>query len=545
MLPFAITWDVGLGSNVYVVGNHPDLGAWSPTNGTKLRWTTGNVWTGQVAVQLGTPVEYKFIGRDGAANRYGDAANVQWEPGPDRTNATAAAPDAPYKGKTVFYYTGWTNVTLVTVAGTNVGTVSMQRVGPGRTAGEVLYRADGVGQVGEGLEFVPNGWINGQNAWDNAPNTTEWGNNYYTPLDAFLLQDGQIYNYWPTSFVSTASIVTNFVNSTEPGIDARTIRIYLPRGYHNHLWKRYPVLYLHDGQNVFDPGGTFGSWSADAIATREIGQGRMRETIIVAVDNTTNRQVEYEPPGDRYYAGVPSGQGDAYIRFIAGNVRPTLDVNFRTLNDRRNTLLGGSSMGGLISLYGGYETNLFGAILAMSPAVTRAPNYLATLRTRTRLPMHIYLDTGTDEGNVGVGVGNYWDKPWEAYDVFLSQGYAVNDDLLMVVGVGDYHNEAAWRRRLPPALRYLLSVRDEPNLLAQQTWPPRITSIAAYQLGYPSQQHFAYRVQGATNGDLASGSWYDVLMPATEARPWGYATQAVPAVVAEPSFFRIQAVPAP
>lgn len=98
---------------------------------------------------------------------------------------------------------------------------------------------------------------------------------------------------------------------------------------------------------------------------------------------------------------------------------------------------------------------------------------------------------------------------------------------------------------MAPALRYLLSVRDEPNLLAQQTWPPRITSIAAYQLGYPSQQHFAYRVQGATNGDLASGSWYDVLMPATEARPWGYATQAVPAVVAEPSFFRIQAVPAP
>lgn len=547
VVPLAVTWDVGYGSNVYVVGSHADLGAWGPTNAVKLRWTAGNVWTGLVAVQRGTALSYKFIARDGASNRYGDPANARWESGADRTLATTPAPPFPAAGKTVFYYSGWTSAALVVVSGTNVGAIPMQPAGPGRAAGEHLYRADGVGEAGEIVEFVPTGWSNGQAAWDNPPDGG-WNNNYATTLDAFLLQDGQIYNYWPTSSVSPPRIVTTTVNSTAAGIPARTARIYLPRGYDDHPWKRYPVLYMHDGQNVFDPGGTFGSWSADATATREISQGRMRESIIVAIDNTANRRAEYEPPGDVYTTGEPAGIGDAYLRFIVDNVRPTLDVNTRTLSDRRNTLVGGSSMGGLISIYCGLETNVFGAILAMSPSITRAPNYTAALWTRARQPVRIYLDTGTDEGNVGSGVGNYWEKPWESYDLFLAQGFTVNADLRMAAGIGDQHNEAAWKRRLPGALRFLLDVREEPNRLAQQLWPPRVTSSPAMDaLSCPSLRHFVYHVQAVTNGSLAGADWGEQAASSREERPWSTVTLALPPLPAAPSagYYRIQAEPVP
>lgn len=546
-IPVSIAWDVGFGSNVCVVGNHWDLGAWSPTNSIKLRWTTGNVWTGQVAVQRGTDLAYKFIGRDGASSRYGDAANVRWEAGADRTMVIDPAPAAPMDGKTVFYYSGWTSAALVVISGTNTSSVAMQAIGPGRSAGETLYRADGVGEAGEGLEFVPTGWFGGQNFWDNPP-YADWNNNYYTLLDACLLQDGQIYNYWPTSSVSPPRMVTTLVNSTAAGIPARTNRIYLPRGYDSHAWRRYPVMYMHDGQNVFDPGGAFGSWSADAIATREISQGRMRETIIVAIDNTAIRRSEYEPAGDTYFTGEAPGVGDAYLRYLIDNVRPTLDVNYRTLNDPRNTLVGGSSMGGLISVYCGFETNVFGAVLAMSPAMTRAPNYTAALWTRARRPGRIYLDTGTQEGNVGPGVGNYWEKPWEAYDLFLAQGYAVNDELRMVAGVGDQHNEAAWKRRLPGAFRFLLDVRDEPNLLAQQTWPPRVAHDATFSaLSCPSLRHFSYHLDAITNGSLAGAGWQDAQASARETNPWSTVTFALPGLPAgaNTGFFRVQAVPAP
>ncbi|NCC53526.1 MAG: hypothetical protein EOM20_20265, partial [Spartobacteria bacterium] len=522
VVAFSTTWDVGYGTNVCVVGNHADLGLWSPTSSVKLQWTSGNVWTGQIAIQKGTDFEYKYIARNGATNIYCDPDNVIWEPGDDRTLSTGEAPEAPYDGKTVFYYSSWTSATLL-IIGTNISSADMRQVGPGRSGGEFLYRVDGVGEAGEGMEFVPNGWLNGTNYWDN-PVYGDWNNNYYTTLDTFLLQDGDIYNYQPASYVSPPRIISNYVNSTVPVITGRLIRIYLPRGYDEHTWKRYPVLYMHDGTNVFDPGGTFGSWSADATATKEISQGRMRECIIVAIDNAANRRAEYEPPGDTY-TGEPPGHADQYLLFVMNNVRPTLDYNYHTLTDRRNTLVGGSSMGGLVSIYCGYATNVFGGVMAMSPSITRAPNYTAALRGKTKQPMRMYVDTGADEGNVGIGTGNYWEKPWEAYDIFLAQGYAVNENLIMRVGCGHYHNEAAWRNRLHLAFRFLLPVRDDPNMLAQATWPPVFSGGApGPEITFHTQQHFSYALETRETGSLMTGGWSNLSPAVTEENPWNVIT---------------------
>lgn len=518
----AITWDVGFGSNVYVVGSHPDLGSWSPTGAVKLRWTAGNVWTGQVAVQRGTTLEYKFIARDGAAARACEVGNVVWEPGANRTQAVAEASAPPYTGKTVFYYSAWTSAALVVVSGTNATAVPMQATGAGRTPGEFLYRADGVGEAGEGMEFVVSGWLGGTNYWDNPPDTN-WNHNYYTTLDVFLLQDGQLYTYWPSNPVSSPRVVTNFIFSTAPGITARTARIYLPRGYDSEPARRYPVLYFQDGTNVFDPGGAFGSWSADAIATREIGQGRMRECILVAVDNQPNRRTEYEPPGDTYPL-EPPGHADLYLRFLLDNVRPTLDFNFRTRPDPRNTLVGGSSMGGLFSLYAGYATNVFGGVLAMSPSLTRATNFAAALAGRAPRPQRIYLDTGTAEGQVGITPGgDYWESPWAGYDALLQQGYVPNDNLLMRAGCGHVHNEAAWRERLPTALRFLLPARDEPNELALTAHPPRLAALASGgEVDFAALQQVRYHLD-ALAGPPDSPAWSLRATRATESAPWAAA----------------------
>lgn len=539
---FSVTWPTAYGRNIYVVGDVPDLGGWDPLRAVKLRWTEGSVWTGRVAVRKGSTFAYKFIARNGDPTPYCDANNVLWEPGGNRTGVVEAAPAAPYNGKTLFYYSGWTQASLIYRSGTNWFDAPMTRVGEGRTPDEQLYRIDGIGEAGDDLEFIPHGRLDGVEAYDHAPYGGYGDSNYYSFLDVMLLQDGQLFTYWPGASVSAARIETRWIDSSVSGLSGRTARIYLPRGYDDHPDRRYPVFYLHDGQNVFDPGGAFGSWSADATATREISQGRMRECILVAVDNTSNRQSEYGPPGDTY-PGAPPGRADAYVRFLLDNVHPTIDTHYRTLTDRRNTYIGGSSMGGLVSLYAAYETNRYGGVLAMSPAVTRATNYTASLWGRPQPDLRVYLDTGSAEGNVGPGVGDYWHKPWEAYDILLAQGFAPNGDMLMRIGCGAAHNEAAWKARLPEALRFLLDPRDAPNELAMEAYPPRLSWTSDNRIRFQSQARFAYELESASN--LTASAWNPVASAAAEEKPWNERQMTSPPPGAASAFYRIAARPAP
>ncbi|HMP72419.1 MAG TPA: alpha/beta hydrolase-fold protein [Kiritimatiellia bacterium] len=538
----SVVWDVGLGTNVHVVGNHPDLGDWSPERSVKLRWTSGNVWTGQVAVEKGTALEYKFISRSGAPGISCEGANVVWEPGPNRTRFVESGSPPPSPGKTVYYYSGWTSAVLVTVTATGFPVYPMVAVGPGRTPGETLFKAEQVGVAGEDLEFVPNGWLNGTNYWDNSPEP-DFGGNYRTRLDAFLLQDGDVFGYWPSNSVSAPRFEERFVNSSHPPIDGRAIRIWLPRGYDSHPWKRYPVMYFQDGQNLYHGADAFGNgaWDADLTSRREISQGRMREIILVAIDNfPERRRWEYNPLGDTY-PGEAAGRADAYLRFLVDNVRPTLDFHYRTLNDRRNTLVGGSSMGGIFSIYAGFETNVFGGVLAMSPAFTRAPNYSASLAGRPKGPWRVYMDTGNNEGQVGPHPGgNYWEAPWDGYDRLLGQGYAPNLDLLMRVGCGHVHNEAAWRARLPEAMRFLLPVGDEPNRIALGEWPPDLElAQESSSIAFATQGRWRYYVERGL-----PGAWQSVGDAVVEAQRWGVAHVPAPLTNGPSAWLRVVTEPA-
>jgi len=122
----------------------------------------------------------------------------------------------------------------------------------------------------------------------------------------------------------------------------RDVMVWLPPSYYKSPNKRYPVLYVHDGQNVFAPNSVYsGEWRMDETADSLIKAGKTEEFIIVAINNTKDRWVEY--------SGTPEGM--AYINFIIHNLKPFIDANYRTKPDRNNTAAIGSSMGGLISFY--------------------------------------------------------------------------------------------------------------------------------------------------------------------------------------------------
>jgi predicted alpha/beta superfamily hydrolase len=519
VLSFSVATNTGLGRSEFVVGSHSDVGNWSPSQAVKLYWTAGNVWTGHIAIQSGTTLEYKFVTRATTSGLYCSDANVEWMSGANLTSSVPAQPAAPYTGKTVYYHSGWTNAFLVYRVGTNWFSAEMSRAGAGRGAGEYLYRLGGIGEAGEDIEFIPGGYSGGVQYWDHAPYGGYGDSNYYTTLDVFFLQDGHVFNYWPPVTVSVSRIeTTNVTSSWAPTIPSRNIRIYVPRGYDQNTWKRYPVLYMHDGQNVFQPGGVFGCWNGEQTADKEISQGRMRETIIVAVDNTSARNREYIPPdGD---AGAGPGTGDQYADFLIHNVRPTVDTHYRTLNDRANTLTVGSSFGGLISTYLGLETNVFGMIGPMSPAYWPADAFVGRIDSNNIKGVRIYTDMGTDESETSM-----WDPFWRVYDLFLADGYALNDDLRIAIGCGQQHNEAAWAARLPGAYDFLLNVWDEPNVLAQAEYPPAIETVTSeWQFSFHSLRGRAYRLDRTPS--LVGGSWSGVTTSAVENLPWSSRTLA-------------------
>jgi predicted alpha/beta superfamily hydrolase len=230
--------------------------------------------------------------------------------------------------------------------------------------------------------------------------------------------------------------------------NARDLLVYLPPSY-DTANRTYPTLYMHDGQNLFDPATSFaGEWRADETLEAMASEGI--EAIVIGIPNAgTRRLAEYSPFDDPRSGPARAG---AYLDFVVGTVKPLVDEAFRTTGERRQTATIGSSMGGLISLYAFFERpDVFGLCGAVSPSVgfaQRAPiDYLA------RAPFvdgRIYMDVGTHE------LGPYVRLVRRAHDLLLAKGYRPGRDLLYSEDEGGTHDEAAWAKRLPAALRFLL-----------------------------------------------------------------------------------------
>lgn len=539
-LEFSMNWDTGPGNELFVVGNHPDLGAWNPVAARKLRWTQGNVWTGAVAVAAGNAIEYKYIVRTNSAAVYCSAANAIWMDGPNLTTSAPARAHAPFTGKTFYYYSGWTNAQLLhrTGSSTNWDNTPMERIGDGRFPGESLYRATGVGQTGELLTFVPHGFASDDPAekWDHCP--VSWTQDYLTRLDAFVLQDGHLYNYWPTTTATDSFITSHAITSDyTPAVPSRNIRIYFPRNYQVNPAKRYPVLYLHDGQNMFQPGGIYGCWNVETTADDMIRLGLMRETLIVAIDNTSERLQEYIPPTDS-----PEGQGhaDQYLAFVVNNVKPFVDANYRTLTGRDDTGVLGSSFGGVASLYFGMATNVFGKIGPMSTSFWAIPNYLnQRVYGQDTSGLRIYTDFGTKESEEN------FQTMWAVHDTLLADGYVRNETLQVEVGCGHAHDEAAWAERVHLPLVFLFNARDEANWIAQSAYPPK---LAVAQVGATNTVTWM-GMKGSDivlqrTGRLTPAEWVDVATTRVDTLMWATSHTTVSLPTGQPRhFYRLQSRP--
>lgn len=240
----------------------------------------------------------------------------------------------------------------------------------------------------------------------------------------------------------------------------RDILVYLPT-LHHEAKKRYPVIYMHDGQNLFDALTSFtGEWYVDETMLTLQQEGI--EAIIVGIPNTgENRLNEYSPFRQGHMGG---GGGDHYLDFITQTVKPIIDSNFFTLPERESTGILGSSMGGLISLYAFFNRpQIFGMAGAMSPAFWFGQRAIYPyVKNAPYVPGKIYLDAGTQEahGRQLISRKYAWSvtgAAQEMRDLLVSKGYRVGENALYVEEEGAPHHESAWARRLPDALRWLLN----------------------------------------------------------------------------------------
>ena len=229
----------------------------------------------------------------------------------------------------------------------------------------------------------------------------------------------------------------------------RDILVYLPASY-EYGDRHYPVIYMQDGQNLFDDATSFGcKWGVDE--TLEAGNRRGLEAIVVGIPNMGERRKdEYSPWA---HPGEGGGRGEAYIAFIVETLKPLIDREFRTLREREYTGIMGSSMGGLISLYGFFCCgDTFGFVGAMSPSLWFADRAIYNYMCEAPyVHGRIYLDVGTGEGEEALGDARRM-QTW-----LMSRGYAQGRDLLYVEADEADHGELDWGGRLDRAFQFLLT----------------------------------------------------------------------------------------
>lgn len=277
-------------------------------------------------------------------------------------------------------------------------------------------------------------------AWSRGPN--------------YSIDPGQTLDVWPR-FNGDHGHVDRIDNWWSNGLaNNRPLWVYYPPSYGEQPAERFPVVYMHDGQNLFDPAYSFGgvTWDVQATMDRGAADGSIREAIVIGVGNTPNRIWEYTP-SDGGYGGGGAGQ---YVRFITDELKPQVDRLWRTSGDRLDTAIIGSSLGGLVSACAGvWRPDVFGLVGELSPSTwwdnTMVIGMVRNTASSPIKPARVYVDSG-DSGQDNDDVINTGNLAQAYRDIGWVQ-------VQHVVGHGDTHTESSWARRLPGALQFLLGPR--------------------------------------------------------------------------------------
>jgi len=232
----------------------------------------------------------------------------------------------------------------------------------------------------------------------------------------------------------------------------RDLVVYTPPGYADQTARRFPVLYLQDGQNLFDGATSFipgQDWHVGRTADAAIDDRAVEPLIIVGIYNTRARVSEYTPT---HVPKLGGGRADRYAKFLIEEVKPFVEREYRVLPGSLHAGIGGSSLGGLVSLYLGLKHSaIFGKIAALSPSVWWNQffihRFVKALRVERR--PRIWLDIGTREGARMV-------EDVERFrDLLLQRGWRLEQGLHYERVEGAEHNEIAWAQRVRPFLEFL------------------------------------------------------------------------------------------
>lgn len=355
--------------------------------------------------------------------------------------------------------------------------VPFARLGPGRTGGEARWLAEPRLPAGELWQFRVD---LGHGVYDTPLQEAC----YTTGLRELWLQDKQLFGYAPPPHVSPARVEK--IDAVLGRLAPRALYVYLPRGYDEQPQRRYPVVYCHDGQNVFEAfvqDSYAGSWRADETANRLIAAGQMREAILVGVSNGQERRMaEYLPPyasyrlypgrrGGRARRSVPivEGKADATAAYYREDIAPFVAESYRTLPGREHTATLGSSMGGLFSWYLAFDHPEFARHhAAMSSTFWITNDGRGRLKALTRLrelpkrDLRLWLDSGEGKDQPGGDDDNKY-CTLEARAALLEAGYREGTEFVHHLAKGARHHESDWAARLGAVLRFLMPPQPPPG----------------------------------------------------------------------------------
>ena len=256
-------------------------------------------------------------------------------------------------------------------------------------------------------------------------------------------------------------------------VDRRNIEVYLPPGYDSEPNEKYKVLYVQDGQNVFNPKTSYTGidWGIDEILDSLIHKRTVKKTVVVAIwNNGKKRFSEYMPKspkgiseteqakkGLKDFTGIDHLLSDEYLNFIVKELKPFIDKNYNVSSKKEDTSIMGASMGGLISLYAICKyPDVFGSAICMSthwPVPILGQSYIESLKTDLPDPKDhkIYFDFGTES----------LDAQYEPYqnqvdDIMKNAGYTEGKNWMTQKFEGASHNEESWNKRVHIPLEYML-----------------------------------------------------------------------------------------
>jgi predicted alpha/beta superfamily hydrolase len=242
---------------------------------------------------------------------------------------------------------------------------------------------------------------------------------------------------WPAFFASRQGAVSPLLQFEAPGGRAYSVRVYTPPGYSENTLRRFAVLYMQDGRNLFFPEEAFGGkeWRVDETMDRLDQMNSVRKVIVVGIA-PHDRMDDYTAPGY-----------DAYGAFLTSTLKPAIDARWRTRTDPGSAVVSGSSLGGVVSLHLAWRyPDVFGGAMCLSSTFGFKDDLFERVATEAKPPIRIYLDSGWPRDN--------YDATNAMRDLLVTRGFELGDDLLSFSFPDGAHNEGSWADRLHVPFQY-------------------------------------------------------------------------------------------